>query len=430
MWKLLHSDIAVNKVELEGITAKIKRLLPDTTFNFQFIADAFTSKTPSAPAKNDTAALKLSLDNLLLNKVRLVYNDVVTGNDMEVWIEHSNTKIDKLDITHMQYSVPLIELSGVRARVYQHKPLQTPEENTEAIKKIGQPNPLQLGLKKIDLADIALDYQNTVSALYSNIRLGVLKGDVKTFDMDKQLILLNGIQLNNTTAAVRIGKQKTAEILTKKAAPIIDSANAGWRLQVASTSLADNNIQFDDDSKPRLARGMDFSHIRATKLTIAIKDLLYSKDSIAGNITKGSMQEQSGFVLNSFHTNFLYAGKQAYLKDLSIQTPGSSIQRSLLVSYPSIESVTKDPASLSLDADLSNTKIQVKDLLTFAPFLSRQPAFKNSNAVLLINGRVKGSMANLSIPVLQFSGLGATSVDVSGTIKNATDPKNFTQTWP
>ena len=59
MWKLLHSEIAVNKIELEGITAKIKRLLPDTSFNFQFIADAFAGKEPAQPRAKDTSATKI-----------------------------------------------------------------------------------------------------------------------------------------------------------------------------------------------------------------------------------------------------------------------------------------------------------------------------------------------------------------------------------
>jgi len=170
---------------------------------------------------------------------------------------------------------------------------------------------------------------------------------------------------------------------------------------------------------------MDFAHINATRLTLAIKDLQYGKDSITGEITKGSLREQSGFVLNSFHTSFLYTNSQAYLKNLSIQTPGSSIQRSLAVSYPSLEAVAKDPSKMNIDLDLSNSKIQVKDILTFAPFLSKQAAFKNGNAVLLINSRIKGSMTNLSIPELQFSGLQNTRLDISGTIKNATEPKKF-----
>src|SRR5450432_212012 len=136
MWKLIHSDIAIKKIELEGITAKIKRQLPDTAFNFQFIADAFAGSPGKKQTTEDTTALKISLDDLLLNKVRLVYNDLVTGNDVETWIEHSHTKIDKIDLAHQQFSVSLIEMNGVRAKVYQIKPLKTPEENA-ALNKPG-----------------------------------------------------------------------------------------------------------------------------------------------------------------------------------------------------------------------------------------------------------------------------------------------------
>ena len=108
MWKLLHSDVAINTVSLQGITAKIKRQLPDTSFNFQFIADAFASKEVTPASAKDSSALKLALNKLLLNKVRLVYNDIVTGNDMEGWIDHGSTTIDNLYSAHMQYSIPLI----------------------------------------------------------------------------------------------------------------------------------------------------------------------------------------------------------------------------------------------------------------------------------------------------------------------------------
>src|SRR6476620_10252374 len=43
MFKLLSSEIQINEINLNGITTKIKRELPDTTFNFQFIVDAFAS---------------------------------------------------------------------------------------------------------------------------------------------------------------------------------------------------------------------------------------------------------------------------------------------------------------------------------------------------------------------------------------------------
>jgi len=41
---VFHGVVDINKTELKNATAKIKRQLPDTTFNFQFIVDAFAPK--------------------------------------------------------------------------------------------------------------------------------------------------------------------------------------------------------------------------------------------------------------------------------------------------------------------------------------------------------------------------------------------------
>ena len=135
---------------------------------------------------------------------------------MEVWIEHSNTTINKLDPIQMQFNIPLIEMKGVYGKIYQDKPLQTPEQNTEVLKKIGQPNPLHLVLKKINLSDIQLDYRNTVDALSSNIQLGTLTADVRSFDLDKQQILIDRLSLNKTIASVRMVNKKPPKQSTKK----------------------------------------------------------------------------------------------------------------------------------------------------------------------------------------------------------------------
>jgi translocation and assembly module TamB len=425
MWKLFHNEIAVNKVELTNITAKIKRQLPDTTFNFQFIVNAFASdKSKPATAKKDTSALKISLNNLLLNKVRLVYNDIVTGNDMDVWIEHSNTKMDVFDPAKLHFDISLAEFKGIRAKIYQDKPLQEPPSEAQN-KKSASASALQLALKQISLEDIVLDYRNTVSALYTNITLGNLKGNVKTFDLNRQLLVMNELELNKTTAAVRIGKRSTSVVINKKMAVVIDSVATGWRLMANNISFNDNNIEFNDDTKPRQRYGIDYAHLKAEKVSLHLNNLLYSKDSIAGNITKAEMHEQSGFVLNNLQTNFLYTNNQAFLKDFIIKTPGTELQRSFSVTFPSIDAVKKDPSKIIVDINLHNSKIQLKDILSFVPNLRTQPVFKNTNATWQINSRMTGSLANLKIAILQFSGLQDTKVDISGTVKNITDTKKI-----
>ena len=53
--KLFSNEVEVKDIELQNITVKIKRILPDTAFNFQFIVDAFATEQTKSP---DTAAIK------------------------------------------------------------------------------------------------------------------------------------------------------------------------------------------------------------------------------------------------------------------------------------------------------------------------------------------------------------------------------------
>src|SRR5438067_9654255 len=50
--KLFSNEVEVKDIELQNITAKIKRILPDTVFNYQFIVNAFAGEQKKAP---DTA---------------------------------------------------------------------------------------------------------------------------------------------------------------------------------------------------------------------------------------------------------------------------------------------------------------------------------------------------------------------------------------
>ncbi|HZE83080.1 MAG TPA: AsmA family protein, partial [Puia sp.] len=115
MWQLLHGDIDIDELQLQDITAKVNRTLPDTAFNFQFIVDAFASKTQPVPVKKDTSSLHMALHSVVLDNIRLVYKDVVTGNDATVWIGHSQTKMDIFDPSHQHFSVTSFNIRGLKA---------------------------------------------------------------------------------------------------------------------------------------------------------------------------------------------------------------------------------------------------------------------------------------------------------------------------
>src|SRR5258708_3087296 len=189
--------------------------------------------------------------------------------------------------------------------------------------------------------------------------------------------------------------------------------------------LDSSSVKFDNDSLRHQKTGMDYAHLLIRQLTLHGDNLTYSADSISGRISKGEFTEQSGFRLVRLQTRFFYSDHRAWLRDLILQTPGTLLQRSASIEYASLANMMKDPAHTRLDIDLANSKVQVKDILSFAPFLSSQPALSHPTDTWLVNARVMGTLDVLDIKTLQFSGFRDIRVDVAGRVVHPMDTKRF-----
>jgi hypothetical protein len=229
--------------------------------------------------------------------------------------------------------------------------------------------------------------------------------------------------LKNTTAAIRIGRKEEARVVVKEVKQEAKSqVEAGWRIFVSAMDLENNSLQFDNDNNPRIKYGIDYGHFKGDTITLEANDLLLSADSISGKIKKGSFKEQSGFVLNELQGEFLYANTQTFVKDLVLKTPGSELKRYASLTYNSFEDLSENFPNTQIDADISNSHVQVKDILAFAPQLHSEPAFENPNAVWYITLQGNGTLQSMHIANLQFRGLKNTQIDASGSLATNNDP--------
>ncbi|HEY0047072.1 MAG TPA: AsmA family protein, partial [Flavobacterium sp.] len=105
MFKLLSNEVEINSISLEGIVANIKRD-KDSVFNFDYIIDAFASKTPK---KEDTGKpMTISVNDINLDNVRVVYDDAITKNKVNVDLTHFDTHFRNFDLDNMKFDVPTI----------------------------------------------------------------------------------------------------------------------------------------------------------------------------------------------------------------------------------------------------------------------------------------------------------------------------------
>jgi len=71
--KLFSNEVRIKDLELDNVTAKIKRILPDTIYNFQFIIDAFTSESSKSPDTASSPPMKLDIAKVTLKDINLIY---------------------------------------------------------------------------------------------------------------------------------------------------------------------------------------------------------------------------------------------------------------------------------------------------------------------------------------------------------------------
>jgi hypothetical protein len=339
MLGLLHNNLDIKEIDLKDITANILRRSPgDTSFNYQFIIDAFTNPHPGATDTTKSSPFRIGMNKLVLDNVRFVYADTLTGNMASVNIGHSQTDMRTLDLDKQLYTVS------------------------------------------------NANFQNT-SFLYRNSRTKMITGgSLKELTTDKLDLDLNRLVF-----------------------------------QAHKLGLDSTNFSFDDNGQPRQKKGMDYFHLLASGITLAGEDLRYSADSISGRLTKGELKERSGFQLDELRTRFFYSQHKTILSDLLLRTPGTLLQRAATLQYDSVAGITLHPKHTLIALELPNSHVQLKDILVFAPFLSRQPIFHHPNDIWNINTAIRGTLDDITIQTLNFSGIKDLRVDVAGRLLHPMD---------
>ena len=418
LFKLVSSELEINSVSLENVTANISRNKAGV-FNFDYIIKAFESKEPKVEDP-DAKPFKISVVKVNLDNVKFNFKDDFSKNDVKVNLTHFDTKFREFDLDKMNFDIPNIKLDGLKLVLDQDAVEKIAEVSVETVDTISKRKDFNLKLGKISLSKIDIAYDNKDSKLDSGIKLGNLDLSVNKIDLNNQLLDFDTFELKNLKGNLRLGT-KDKQIKT----PSLDSTaikQAGWKVKLNDIDIQDVAFKFDDMQSKPVLKGIDYSHLDLNKLNFKAEKLYYGNDTISGNIKALTVNDKSGLQIQSLKTNFFYGPKNAYLNDLYLKTPQTLLQNKVKVQYSSIATISKDLGNLSLDANLNQSKIGFKDILLFVPDLQNTNPFKsNPNAILYVNTRLSGKIKDLNIPQFEMSGIGSTKVSLSGKIKGLPD---------
>jgi translocation and assembly module TamB len=422
MFALLNNKLQINRLELEGGTIHLYRTLADSTFNFDFITEAFTSEKDTTIRKDTTGSdMKFDIDKLIFKNIYFTYLDEVSGTNLSFNIGRFNINADKVDPANSVYLIDNIKIENTFIEILTYK---------ESVKEDTGPIDVNFVFKSIDLTAIDFSFINQIN--HNTISASIGKTSIKAdaIDLPSQTIDLRNVSLFNSEASFIIDKHITVDTIAKKLKDPVTSEEdeireAGWLVKVRNLHFDSNTFIFINHNETSQHEGIDFANMLVSDINLKVKDFNYSSQKISADINTFSLKEKSGFVLEQLTTKLVYDSTHIELADLKLKTGNSEIGDFIAVTYRDISQIAENLKTTGINADLSNTVISFRDILYFSPQLSSQPPFsRNRGGQVKIDTKLSGTIGNLEIENLQMSTLHNTYIDVRGNATGLPDAEN------
>lgn len=431
MLKLLKNTVQINQLELEGITAKINRTLPDSAFNFDYIVAAFASEEETAEKDTASAPLIFDIDRVNLDRIRFLYDDQVAGMEAELNLNHLNTRIKTFDLAgDMHFAIPKITIDGLHARIRQWSTMSSEEAPSASDFGVEMANEASSRLPKLefdalDLTDIVFAYEDESSAMDTRFAIQSFFAEFNQLDLNEEFVDIKTLKLEGSDSRIHFGRVTNQPATAAQSVPGDTAATEpmNWKVKVGSLVIDSTALAFIDDNQVRTPKAFDYGNIGISGFIGELTNLYYASDSISGSLKNLQVKDHSGFELKQLRTDFVYTDQGAELADLYAETPNTLIRDRIKITYPSLSTITDRLGEIGIEANLKNSYLGMRDVVLFVPDLDTmqmmQPLKTNT---FHIDGVVTGRLDNLRIPRLQFRTLDNTRLNASAHIKGLPDP--------
>ncbi|KFF10286.1 cell envelope biogenesis protein AsmA [Chryseobacterium soli] len=425
MLKLINSTADITSVDLEGGRANVVRK-PDGKFNFDYIMNAFaTNDKEESPSK----PFIISLDKIKLKDIGVTFNDQQSRNDIKLYFKSFDTRVKTFDLSKNTYAVNDINLDGLQLKLKQDLVEEVAKKVEKKVDSLNDKKTMNIGLRGIKLTNFNIDYGDNNTKTFAKVIFKELSTKVNKLDLDNNAynvgtVFLSGADIN---ANLYLPAQNANPKNTKEPEPSKNSdQEKAMKLLLGKLVLNDVKVAYNNTAIAPTKQGMDFNHLNFSKMNVEVRSFKMENNTFAGTVNSAEIQEARGLNIQKFNTDFVYGEKQAYLKDLYLQTPKTLLRDEVIVNYNSIEQLSSNPGAVKISANIKNSKIGFSDILNLVPTLRNTVPFnKYPNAILSVNANVQGIVNDLLIKNLKVSGLDDLRVAASGRIKNAMNPDNL-----
>jgi translocation and assembly module TamB len=294
MYRLAFGYTNIREVAFNNIVIHVNRRENDTSFNYQFVMDAFAGNKPASQVDKDTVEMKLTLSRLLFNKVLLKYRDKKEGIDFDAYIRDLDASLSSFRPERTIFAIQYFRATDVDFDMTMYKENKRDTLVLEPGTLDSLPgNGLHITAKRLNLRNVHVSVQDKITGMYYTNKVRHLGLTNALFDLPRSIGTADSLMLDSSFV------QFTNPVARPKQG-VVDTnlvSNAPWYINVKQVSLSDNQLKFDDNNMAR-AGGFDPSHFNVKGLKTDIADLLFSKDRTQANVKQFAFRDTSGFQLD------------------------------------------------------------------------------------------------------------------------------------
>ncbi|MCT4213598.1 translocation/assembly module TamB domain-containing protein [Elizabethkingia anophelis] len=420
MMKLMSSTADITSVDLEGVNANVVRN-PEGKFNFDYIINAFAT---SDKEESSSKPFIISLNKIKLKDIGVTFKDQQSKNDIKLYFNSFDTRVKTFDLQKNNYAVGDINLDGLKLKLKQDLVAEVSEKVGKKVDSLNKQQPMKIGLQGIKLTNFNIDYGDENTKTFAKILFKELSTKVNQLDLensayniDKVLLAGADIRADLYLPAKKEDPKKVQE----------SSANSGkekaMKVLLGNLNFNDVKVVYNNTAVVPSKQGMDYNHLNFFRMNVDVRNFKMENNEFAGTVKSAEIKESKGLDIQRLTTNFTYGSKEAYLKNLYLQTPKTILRDEVVIGYDSVEQLTANPGAIKVSASIGDSKVGFSDILNLVPTLRNTVPFnKYPNAVLLVNANAKGSVNDLVIQNLKLSGIDQLKVAASGRVKNAMNP--------
>lgn len=168
-----------------------------------------------------------------------------------------------------------------------------------------------------------------------------------------------------------------------------DSIKSNILLSAQAVRLNNCYFSFSNPFEPYKETGVDFGHLKISRINGLVEDFLLINDSLKGEFKTFNFSESGGFVLEDMKGRFKIDDSGIYTQHLELLTENTTLEGNIALKHKSWEDYQSFLTDIRWDGVLNQSKVNLKDIGYFAPDLY------NIDFPLHLEGKITGSVSNL-----------------------------------